>query len=335
MIAAFEIEGFKCFARQRLELAPMTVLCGINGAGKSSFIQALLLAHLAARGAGHVALNGPFDLRLGQALDVLRLGSLRLSAESSQGKATWTLSAEADDALMLRVDETAPVESVPSELGVGLIYLQAERLGPRDLQEMSSAPSHEVNLGSKGEYVAQVLNLRGGRYPVRDELCHPGGAGPADAAPRILPKQVEAWLQDLVPGIELLVEPFPALSACAVRLRRPGQATEWLRPQNIGFGVSYALPVILAGLVAQPGSMIIVENPEAHLPPPRAVGARALLGARRDVGCSGGDRNAQRSFPERPSARDGRGRAVQHQGSRDPVLLVPGRGREGATHPRH
>ncbi|MGH7297391.1 MAG: AAA family ATPase [Polyangiaceae bacterium] len=85
--------------------------------------------------------------------------------------------------------------------------------------------------------------------------------------PRTLPKQVEAWLRDIVPGIELRVETFPALSAMAVRLRRSGQATEWLRPQNIGFGVSYVLPIVVAGLVAQPGSMIIVENPEAHLHP--------------------------------------------------------------------
>jgi predicted ATPase len=35
----------------------------------------------------------------------------------------------------------------------------------------------------------------------------------------------------------------------------------------MGFGVSYALPVILAGLTAQPGGILIVENPEAHLHP--------------------------------------------------------------------
>jgi len=265
MINAFEIEGFKCFMKERVELGSMTVLCGINGAGKSSFVQGLLLAHLAARRSGYVALNGPLDLRLGQALDVLRLSRLRLSAEGSHGQATWILSAEADDALVLRVDEAAPPETVPLELGAGLIYLQAERLGPRDFQELDSAPGEEVNLGPRGEYVAQVLNLRAGRYPVREEVCHPKTAG--GSIPRNLPKQVEAWMQDLVPGIELRDEPFPALSAAAVRLRRPGQATEWLRPQNIGFGVSYVLPVILAGLVARPESMIIVENPEAHLHP--------------------------------------------------------------------
>jgi predicted ATPase len=188
-----------------------------------------------------------------------------LTAERTAGSATWVLSAETDDSLNLRVDEAAAADAVPSELGAGLIYLQAERLGPRNLQEIDSARSDNVNLGAKGEYAAQVLDLRSGRHGVRNVLCHPGRAGAV--APPTLPKQAEAWLQDLVPGIELRVETFPGLSAAAVRIRRPGQTTEWLRPQNIGFGVSYVLPVIIAGLVAQEGAMIIVENPEAHLHP--------------------------------------------------------------------
>jgi predicted ATPase len=74
-------------------------------------------------------------------------------------------------------------------------------------------------------------------------------------------------MQDLVPGIEIRVQSFPSLSATAIRLRKTGLTTEWLRPQNIGFGVSYVLPIIVAGLVAAPGGMLIVENPEAHLHP--------------------------------------------------------------------
>ena len=36
---------------------------------------------------------------------------------------------------------------------------------------------------------------------------------------------------------------------------------------NIGFGISYVLPIILNGLIAAKGSYFIVENPEAHLHP--------------------------------------------------------------------
>jgi hypothetical protein BACCOPRO_00147 len=39
------------------------------------------------------------------------------------------------------------------------------------------------------------------------------------------------------------------------------------RPINVGFGYSYVLPVIVAALLAKKGSILIVENPEAHLHP--------------------------------------------------------------------
>ena len=39
------------------------------------------------------------------------------------------------------------------------------------------------------------------------------------------------------------------------------------RPTNVGFGVSYTLPVVLAILAAQPGDLLLIEAPEAHLHP--------------------------------------------------------------------
>lgn len=40
-----------------------------------------------------------------------------------------------------------------------------------------------------------------------------------------------------------------------------------LRAENIGFGISYTLPIIVALLSAKPGALILLENPEAHLHP--------------------------------------------------------------------
>jgi predicted ATPase len=37
------------------------------------------------------------------------------------------------------------------------------------------------------------------------------------------------------------------------------------RPTNVGFGLTYTLPVIVAILAAEPGSLLLIENPEAHL----------------------------------------------------------------------
>lgn len=39
------------------------------------------------------------------------------------------------------------------------------------------------------------------------------------------------------------------------------------KPANVGFGYTYILPIIVSGLIAQKGQILIVENPEAHLHP--------------------------------------------------------------------
>ena len=55
--------------------------------------------------------------------------------------------------------------------------------------------------------------------------------------------------------------------AATLRFRDPELLAEWSRPANVGFGLSYALPVIVAALTASPGTLFLVENPEAHLHP--------------------------------------------------------------------
>ena len=45
------------------------------------------------------------------------------------------------------------------------------------------------------------------------------------------------------------------------------QGRERYKPANVGFGYSYILPIIVAGLIAEKGEILIIENPEAHLHP--------------------------------------------------------------------
>lgn len=46
------------------------------------------------------------------------------------------------------------------------------------------------------------------------------------------------------------------------------------RPVNVGFGVTYTLPIIVAILSAKVDDLIIIENPESHLHPK----AQSILG---------------------------------------------------------
>ena len=43
--------------------------------------------------------------------------------------------------------------------------------------------------------------------------------------------------------------------------------TEPMSAINVGYGISYVLPIIIAVLSAKPGSILLIENPEAHIHP--------------------------------------------------------------------
>ena len=51
---------------------------------------------------------------------------------------------------------------------------------------------------------------------------------------------------------------------CQIKLR--GSRTLSVAP-NTGFGYTYALPIVIDGLIAEKGSLLVIENPEAHLHP--------------------------------------------------------------------
>ena len=73
MIARIRLENFKRFRDLTLNAADLTVLTGANGAGKTSVLQALLLARQMARQPDrrHVELNGVDTLELGGPEDVI------------------------------------------------------------------------------------------------------------------------------------------------------------------------------------------------------------------------------------------------------------------------
>src|SRR5262249_33496584 len=46
-----------------------------------------------------------------------------------------------------------------------------------------------------------------------------------------------------------------------------GGARDWVNIADVGFGVSQTLPVLVALLVARPGQLVYIEQPEIHLHP--------------------------------------------------------------------
>lgn len=273
MITSLRIAGFKRFQSCALDLAPLTVLTGLNGAGKTSVIQALLLAREASLpGASTVPLNGPYGLELGSAQDVLNLNT---AVEASEVELTATLDEgtvvsfhlDARQEKLLHLPIKSRPERVPQALGGShraFTYLSAERLGPRDVLGASARPTDDLGVGVQGEFCAQVLELHGlnEKEKVAEARRHPRRREEVDA---FLKYQVEAWLSDIVREIEIDTVSFPGATITALRFRAPGG--EWVRAPNMGFGVSYSLPIVVAGLFAPEDGLLVIENPEAHLHP--------------------------------------------------------------------
>jgi predicted ATPase len=271
MIEEVGVNNFKRFSQLSVRLAPLTVLTGLNGSGKSTLLQALLLIRQLAEhpGATVVELNGVNGLFLGEALDVLNfdaaesLVEIRIASTTS-GRHVFRFPISDDRSLNLRLAE--PGQAVPAELqGVGtdFSYLAAERLGPRDVFPVSAVDIAQVGIGEQGQFMAQIL-AQHENDQVPEALRHPATEQDGVITVRA---QVEDWASDIIRPLQLSADWPAGISVSLIRYREPGLVSEGIRPPNMGFGVSYALPIIVAGLLVKPGSLLVVENPEAHLHP--------------------------------------------------------------------
>ena len=194
MIVEILLQNFKRFRELRLRAADLTVLTGANGAGKTSVLHALLLARQMTRQPeqDHVELTGVDTLELGGADDVIHreaVDELAAIEVFDTGGQRWRWSFRAPvnvrtlNAVVVErpVDHAGALGALPPEF----TYLCAERLGPRDVLGASAAEIGALGVGSRGEFVAQVLasfdrclRLAGRGEKIHEKVCRYGGRVP-------------------------------------------------------------------------------------------------------------------------------------------------------------
>ncbi len=276
MLRNIELTRFKCFASQRIALAPTTILTGLNGMGKSSVIQALLLLRQSAQSGtlfaeeGGLLLNGEL-VRLGTGGEVLYGGAeednLSIGIEYVTDSFSWSFQAPANADLLPRLGgsnerPTASFFPARSFFDDNWHYLGAERVGPRVVHQLSSSHIDQQDLGADGSLAVAFLDAYGDQ-PVLVALRHT--SSPAGT----LLSQVSTWLGEISPGVRLETQALRDISLARLSFSfvTDGVVSRAFRPTSVGFGLSYTLPVVVALLAATPGSLIIIENPEAHLHP--------------------------------------------------------------------
>ena len=273
MIEEIRLESFKRFQDLTLKSGTLTVLTGSNGGGKTSILHSLLLARQMARhpDRSHVELNGVDTLELGGADAVINQKAssdeAAIEVRDCEGNSwRWRFRAESSDALHAWVGDDNPrcYRGALAGPAPQFCYLCADRLGPRDVLGASAVPVSELDVGPRGEFVAQVLASLGSS---RVKRRHWDDEDSSNGIPPDLLHQTEGWMSRIVRPTQIDAEWFPNTSITRLRFKTPGFENDWRRAPNAGFGLSYALPIVVAALRAEGGGLLLVENPEAHLHP--------------------------------------------------------------------
>jgi predicted ATPase len=292
MIDYLQIENFKSLRRVSLPLGGLSLFFGMNGMGKSSVLQALLLLRQSywwgsARNLKTLRINGNL-VKLGSVSDILcqnaeeeeirfylksDTGSVldaRFAADSASGQLT----------VMRERQGMTETRGEPFEQALfdwnGLYYLGADHLAPQTAYDYSGWDGEIADrLGSDGRYVVPFLAVKGSNYEVPEELRHPRTKS------AYLIDQTSAWMSEISPGVRLSAITRHSLLSAELRVRYDGDilTSDDMSPVNVGFGIPYVLPTIVELLVARPDDLVILENPESHLHP-RGQAAIAQLIAR-------------------------------------------------------
>jgi predicted ATPase len=276
MIQSIEISGFKCFQSKTVfPLGKLNLFTGTNGKGKSSVLQSLLLFRQSkefSEDRNKLYLNGSC-VQLGT------LDDIKNSFISQKENISFLLKYSYTDQDFFVRYEFLPYQNDESvaqiqrsnhdtdsdkffELEDKILkeihYIAADRIGPQKYYDKYS-PRSFVNVGPRGEYTANVLYQK--EKELVNDLLYLG----KDA--KTLIQQTEEWLKKIFGQAKIEIKGKDKEHSVLNLLLNTVDNDKMYRSANVGFGYTYILPIIVSGLIAESGQILIVENPEAHLHP--------------------------------------------------------------------
>lgn len=272
MIDKLEVKNFKCFESLELELSNLNVFCGINSMGKSTIIQALLLLHQAF--GQNVLMDGIYlngkEISVGRGRDLLYEDAqdnvIGISLESGSKRMDWRYQYESEADFLMAEKSNKKRDFLQEDWNLfrtDFTYIAADRLGPQTSYQKSYYEVHENNwLGIHGEYAVHYLQDHS-----EDEVANIELLGEGMEGERLL-SVVEAWMGEITPGLTFSIEDYGHANQVGLMVhQRNTMASSYYTAQNVGFGISYVLPIVLALVKAREETLVIIENPEAHLHP--------------------------------------------------------------------
>lgn len=321
-LAAITIEGFKSINSEcRLELGSLNILAGANSAGKSSFLQPLLLLKQTVEAAydpGPLLIDGP-NVKFTELAQIFSKVAgakkqLSIGLYASDGRGL-KLSFGIGTKKQLQIKENIHTDRK------GKSQILTEGLSDDEVKKIVKAsgfPSssmftqHEASIGRDRAFLRLQFTAEDRTYmfPVgivdgfgedvgRNIIHVPGLRGNPErsykktAVGGSFPGTLDTYVASIVANwqehdhekLEILGRQLLQLGLTwkvtskkiddtRVELqvgRLPtaaqGGARDLVSIADVGFGVSQVLPVLVALLVAKPGQMVYIEQPETHLHP--------------------------------------------------------------------
>ena len=156
------VENFKCFAQKtKMDLGKITVCAGMNSVGKSSLIQSLLLVRQIYDKAFlyrdtmikdyKIELNGVYGLQLGDSQNI-KSSENKEDIDINVDDFKFRLCSMEDQPIQMSARNVYSLKQMEQERGIFskvFYYLNAERLGPRKYQNIST--SDQDGCGVYGE----------------------------------------------------------------------------------------------------------------------------------------------------------------------------------------
>jgi predicted ATPase len=234
MINNITLTGFKSFVSESIDFGKLTLLTGLNSSGKSSIMQSLLLLEKAAHKE-----------------NLFLEGHGHTSEWKNSYSESLSVSGNFDDDKIISIDHDTITITDSLEFPE-IIYISADRFGPE-----TSVPIYvdSNKLGRKGQNIFKCIEFYE-NIELKKALQHEKSQGVTFLF------NLQAWLSVISPNVEFK-------STIEVMSDSSFGMFNGHRAKNVGFGLSYALPVITALLLGSitPNCIVMIENPEAHLHP--------------------------------------------------------------------
>lgn len=268
MLKEVTLKNFKCFEKVTLPMKNVNVLTGINGMGKSTIIQSILLlrqSYQKESGMKGLYLNGKY-VSLGNGQDVLYEKAdddeIEIAFQTSTSKYYNKYQYDPDSDFLSLIESQG--DECKEIFGNRFSYLSAFRIEPQDLYHISNEEElAKREFGNNGEFAIQFLHKYGLESVKNRAVVIEDKLGDS------LSNQVRVWMDKISPGVSPQVTVNIQLRSSEVRFEyiEGRNKTNSYKGVNVGFGITYVLPIVVALISAEMGDTVIIENPEAHIHP--------------------------------------------------------------------